>query len=505
MRLKTFIKQGRYISLVASLVLAGFVLAIYPANAAPVNNADFQQLDAVITAQMQKHDLPGVSVAVIDGDQIVYLQGYGTAGPRQPLTPQTQMFIGSTSKSFTALAIAQLVEAGKLDLNAPLQIYIPWFRVADEENSAKITIRNLLQHTSGLSESGYSVIPPNDASLEEAVRSLGQARLTAPVGTRHQYFNLGYTVLGYLIELISGETYADYVQAHILSPLGMNSSTARPDDAFDVAQGYTRLFGFNVPMAQPVPQYAIPAGYMVSTAEDMARYALAMKNGGAGLVSPDMMHQIFTPGLDFYGFGWFVYDNGELIMHGGANETFHTDVNLYPRADRAFVMLVNQGHQFDHFISAKQLRDGIEDVVLVRATEPISEGWSVRWMGWSVGLLTLILIFFQVRGLLRLRNWRERTQNLSKGKIAWDIALSFLIPTAIMVFVLTQVKAFYGYRFNLLPTLFMMRLVLPDVFLLMLSGVLPDYIQGVFKLVSLLRKNNMDESVFSANVVRNTG
>jgi CubicO group peptidase (beta-lactamase class C family) len=397
--------------------------------------------------------------------------------------------IGSQAKSFTALAIAQLAEAGKLNLDAPVQTYIPWFRVADEGASAEITVRHLLQHTSGLSDSGYSVILPNQASLEESVRSLAQARLTAPVGTRFQYFNPGYSVLGYLIELCSGETYADYIQASIFAPLGMDSSTARPQDALDMAQGYTRLFGFNFPMKQPIPEFAIPAGYIVSTAEDMARYTLAMKNGGASLVSPQMMRQIFTPGRDYYGFGWFIYDNGALVMHGGANETFGADVNLYPRADRAFVVLINQGHQFDHFVSRKQVRDDIEDVVLGRATEPITTGWSVRWMGWAVGLLALGLTFFQGRGLLNLRTWRQRTKNLSKGKLAWDIALSFLIPTVITVVVLTQVKGFYGYRFNLWPTLAAMRLVLPDVFLLMLVGIVPDFIQGFFKLFSLRKKN----------------
>jgi CubicO group peptidase (beta-lactamase class C family) len=475
--------------LVAVCLLAAIGLATHRAHAAPVKSTDFQELDAVIAAQMKKHGLPGVALAVIEGDEIAYLQGYGTAGSSRAMTAQTGMLIGSQAKSFTALAIAQLAEAGKLNLDDPVQTYIPWFRVTDEGASAQITVRHLLQHTSGLSDSGYSVILSNEASLEESVRSLEQARLTAPVGTRFQYFNLGYSVLGYLIELRSGETYADYVQVNIFDPLGMDSSTARPQDALDMAQGYTRMFGFNFPMAQPVPEFAIPAGYIISTAEDMARYTLAMKNSGAGLVSPQMMRQIFTPGLDDYGFGWFIYDNGALIMHGGANETFGADVNLYPRADRAFVVLINQGHQFDHFVSRKQVRDDIEDVVLGRATEPITEGWSVRWMGWAVGLLTLGLTFFQARGLLNLRSWRERAKNLSKGKLAWNIALSFLIPTVIIAVVLTQVKGFYGYRFNLWPTLVAMRLVLPDVFLLMLVGVVPDYIQGFFKLFSLRKKN----------------
>lgn len=286
MNLKTFIKPGWRFALMAVCGLAVLAFVSVKAKTAPVKTADFQELDTAIAAQMQKHGLPGVAVAIIEGDQIAYLQGYGTAGSDRAMTAQTHMLIGSQSKSFTALAIAQLAEAGKLDLDAPVQTYIPWFRIADEQASAQITVRHLLQHTSGLSGSGYPIILPDGASLEEAVRSLEQASLTAPVGTRFQYFNLGYDVLGYLIELRSGATYADYLQANIFAPLGMDSSTARPQDVTDLAQGYTRLFGFNVPMAVTIPEYEIPSGYIVSTAEDMARYALAMKNDGAGLVSP---------------------------------------------------------------------------------------------------------------------------------------------------------------------------------------------------------------------------
>jgi CubicO group peptidase (beta-lactamase class C family) len=487
MRHKVF---GRF-PLIAVCALTVLAFTVYQANAAPDKRTDFQELDAIIAAQMQKHSLPGVSLAIIEGNEIVYLQGYGMAGRNRPMTPQTPMFIGSQSKSFTALAIAQLAEGGKLELDSPVQTYIPWFQVADAEASAKITVRHLLQHTSGLSDSGYSLILSDDASLEEAVRSLSQARLTAPVGTTHQYFNLGYSTLAYLIEIASGQSYADYLQEHILSPLGMSNTTARPQDAGDIAQGYSRLFGFAFPMSQPVPEYGIGAGYIVSTAEDMARYAIAMKNGGAGLVSPQTMRQIFTPGPGAYGFGWWIHDNGGKIFHGGANETFATDVNIYPRADRAFVLLINQGHQFDHFVSAAQLRDTLEALTLGRTPPPVSEGWSVRWPGWGLGLLTLGLGFMHLRNLFGLRGWRERARQMSVGKRIWDIGLSFLIPTVILVVVLSQVKAFYGYRFNLWPTLANLRYVMPDVFILMLVSILPDYFQGFFKLFSL---NGMKKS-----------
>lgn len=468
------------------LVLTLFLLLLFLPNqtiAAPENAMDFSVLDAIVLEQMEKHGLPGVALTIIDGEEIVYSQGYGKADRIRPMTSQTKMFIGSLSKSFTALAIAQLVDQGKLDLDTPVQSYITWFRVADDDGSQKITIRHLLNHTSGLSDAGFSVVPSRNTSFEESVRMLKSANLTAPVGTTFQYFNMGYSVLAYLVELASGQPYFEYIQDHILTPLGMNDSTADPKSAQSVAQGYTRFFGFAVPMTQPVPEYAIGAGYIVSTADDLAKYAITMKNNAEGLVSPTMGRKIFLPGQGDYGFGWFIVDNGSKIFHGGANETFRTDLMLYPNSGRAFVLLTNQGYQVDQFISASQLRNSVEAFVLGRPPISVSLGWSVRWVGWGIGILTLGLSVLHYFNFRRLRGWRERARSMSKGKRIFDIGISFLIPTVILIFVLSQIKGFYGNRFNLWPTLVNLPLVLPDVFLLMLIGSIPDYIQGIIKII----------------------
>jgi CubicO group peptidase (beta-lactamase class C family) len=403
------------------------------------------------------------------------------------MTPQTRMFIGSQSKSFTALAVAQLAEQGKLDLNAPVQTYIPWFRVADEDASARITLNHLLHHTSGLSESGYGVLLPADASAEQAVRSLAQARLTEPVGTRHQYFNVGYDVLAYIIETVSGEPYADYLQAHIFGPLGMARSTAAPSTVNDVAQGYSRFFGFAIPVRQPVRTYEIGAGYIVSTAEDLARYAIALLQAGGGLVTPQMAQRIFTPGLSDYGMGWIIARDGSKIWHGGANEAFRTDVNLYPRAGRAFVLLVNEGHLVDHYISSAQLTAAVEAFVLGYPPAPASQGPSVRAIGWALGALVLGLIALHTVNFLRLRSWCKRARGMTPARKAFDIAVSFIIPTVILIIIFSRMRAFFGYRFDLGTNLVMMRYSLPDVFVLMLVGTIPDYVQGGLKWLWALR------------------
>jgi len=455
------------------------------ATAAP-GEIDFAALDAAIAAQMAKHGLPGAALAVVEGGEFVYLKGYGSAG-RRAMTPQTPMFIGSQSKSFTALAVAQLAEEGKLDLNAPVRIYIPWFRVADGAASGQITVNHLLHHTSGLSESGYSVILPADATPEEAVRSLAQARLTAPVGTKHQYFNIGYDVLTYIIETVSGQSYADYLRTHVFEPLGMSRSTADPATARDLAQGYSRMFGFSIPVRQTVRQYEIGAGYIVSTAEDMARYAVAMMQDGGGLVTPETAERIFTPGVGDYGMGWYINRSRTKIWHGGANEAFRTEVNLYPKDGRAFVLLVNEGHLADHYIAGPQLAAAVEAIVLGRTPPPVGLGPSVRTIGWALGALVLVLILLHTFNFRRLRGWPARARAMSPAKKTLDVAISFIIPTVILLIIFSQMRAFFGYRFNLGTNLVMMRYTLPDVFVLMIVGTIPDYVQGGVKLTWALR------------------
>ena len=484
-------KDQQTIRLLFSILIIIFItimLLPYDAAADTPNPGDFSSLDEIIKAQMQKHGLPGVAVAIVDGDDLVYSQGYGRAGRGRAKTADTQMFIGSQSKSFTALAVAQLADQGMLDLDAPVQTYIPWFRVADETASGQITVRHLLTHSSGLSDAGFPVVLSRDTSLDEAVRALENASLTAPVGSAFQYFNRGYTVLAYLVEISSGQPFADYVREQIMIPLGMENSTADPGSTQAIAQGYSRLFGFNFPMAQPTPEYGTGAANMVSTAEDLAKFAIAMNNQAEVLVSPMMGDEIFTPELGGYGFGWWIVDDGEKVFHGGADETFRTDVNLYPKEGLAFVLLVNQGHQFDHFVSAVQLRESVEAFVLGRALIPVGEGWSVRWLGWGVGIITLGLGIMHTRNFIQLKGWTERALSLTKKKRVTDIGLSFLIPTVILVIVISQVRAFYGDRFNLWPTLVGMPRIIPDVFILMLVAAIPDYVQGIIKIIQWQRK-----------------
>src|SRR5215216_5065679 len=151
---------------------------------------DFESVDTYISTRMKELGIPGAALVIVQGDHIVHLKAFGVADASgRPVTPQTPFFTGSTGKSFTALAIMQLVEAGKIKLDAPIQTYLPWFRVADPDASERITVRQLLNQVSGLPHSiGQTQLANTDLSdsaIENNVRALANVELSAPPGERY--------------------------------------------------------------------------------------------------------------------------------------------------------------------------------------------------------------------------------------------------------------------------------------------------------------------------------
>ena len=242
-------------------------------------------VDAFVEEQMRANRVPGVSIGIVQGDEVVYLRGFGTADPEgREVTAQTPFIIGSMSKAFTALAVMQLVEAGKLDLDAPIAQYIPWFSMADPEASARISVRHLLNHTSGIPNivGLRQCVGTGESTIEERVRELSTVSPVHQAGTRFQYCNANYTVLGLLVETVSGESYGESVRGHIFEPLEMRNSYVSETEAQEhgLATGYRRWFGFPVPADVPYLRHGIPSGYIISTARDMAHFLLAHINTG---------------------------------------------------------------------------------------------------------------------------------------------------------------------------------------------------------------------------------
>ena len=168
-----------------------------------------------------------------------------------------------------------------MELDAPVQRYLPWFRVADLAASARITVRQLLNQTSGIPANSQNEIEEGflstgNETLEQYVRDLSTLALDRPVGASFEDANTNYSVLGLIVQTVSGQSYETYMQQHIFAPLQMYQSFVREQDARrnGLAQGYQLWFGVPVPATLPSPRDLLPAGYIISTAEDIASLSL---------------------------------------------------------------------------------------------------------------------------------------------------------------------------------------------------------------------------------------
>jgi CubicO group peptidase (beta-lactamase class C family) len=431
--------MSHYRKLTSLFFLVAMALSLlapsFPVHAGSAAKIDLQAVDEYLQAQVRANRIPGLAVAIVQGDRIIFSKGYGQAAPGKPVTPQTQFYIGSVAKSFTALAILQLVEQGRLELDAPVRQYLPWFRVADPDASARITVRHLLNHTSGLGEGGDPNAGAYTSSLEEQVRLLKDVRPNAPAGTRFEYYNQNYRILGLLIETVSGESFAGYMRGHVFEPLGMTATTADPAEARELAQGYSRAFGFPLPRQQHFVPGALPSGYLISSADDMARFLIAQLHNrradGQPMLTPELLAAMRTPptGIDSeYGMGWLVVENGNTLAHGGSIEYFQSFVAIGLKEEIGLVILYNQCSMENLAFENDAIRNGLLELLNGNTPKRTSFGW----IGWLLlGLASADLL--NHRRLFRmLPRWIEKTAMQNRTWLWIKVLAGILVPPGVI-------------------------------------------------------------------------
>jgi CubicO group peptidase (beta-lactamase class C family) len=460
-----------------------------------VNNPGLvvEKLDVFIQDQMRRHNLPGVAVAITQGDEVVYLRGFGHAASNQAMTPDTPMFIGSLSKSFTALAIMQLQEQGKLNVDDPVFKYLPSFRIADPEASHQITVRNLLNHASGLSD--FSFLPEHEAgvSIMDSLTYFRSSELSAPIGETFQYFNSNYAILGAIVESISGMPYGEYVENYIYQPLDMNNSYTDHSEATSAGlpQGYGNFFGFSIHRRQTFRVYDLPAGYLMMSVNDLSHYLRAQLHegvfNGQRILSAAGVSEMHTPqpGLDVpYGMGWFAYEKFGLqyIEHGGTNENFHTAGILLPEKDMTIAILSNKNSIFHALFGNQQLNDG---VVSIAAGLPLPRGgFPIRLIGYIMLGGFILNLAVNIRSLIRLNLWRQKFEIKKTAAKIWDISSHFVIPVLLILLLPVGISAYLQRGFSWEAAWSQA----PDGIFWLFTGILFDLIQGSAKIRLLLKE-----------------
>jgi CubicO group peptidase (beta-lactamase class C family) len=486
--------------IVAIIILLLSLAQISLANTTSEAAFDVEALDVFIAREMRRHNLPGVAVAVTQGDEIVYMKGFGMAAKGQAMTPDTPMYIGSLSKSFTALAIMQLHAQGKLDIDDPVKTYLPEFVIADTEAMETITIRNLLNHASGLSDFSYIPQHADDISIMEGIKELGDAKLSAPIGTTFQYFNTNYAILGAVIEKVSGMPYGQYIETNIYTPLGMDNSYSDQSEAekAGLPSGYTNMFGFSIPRKQPFRQYDLPGGYLMMSVNDLSKYLrMQLNNGsfnGASLLGTDWFVEMHRPqsGLDVpYGMGWFIYDDfgTTLIEHGGTNENFHTSGMIFPDKDMTIAILVNKNSIFHALFSHPNLNYGIKGIA---AGLPMpKDGIPLRLIGYLMLAGFLANLVMSLRKLFRMGAWKTAYMQKNQVGKLWDVGSHFIIPAALVVLLPIGIELFINRGFTWQAGWSQA----PDGMLWLWAGIVLDLITGATKLVAIKRANTVQMEI----------
>lgn len=447
-------------------------------SARPIRDSvSYDAIDAYIEGQIRRLNMPGVSLAIVEGDKIVHRRGFGRARPGgEAPTPQTPFVLGSTTKSFTALAVMQLVEAGKVELDAPIQRYLPWFRVADAEASARMTVRHLLNQTSGLpmlaGMANLADLDDDPGAAERQARALSTLKLSRPPGAAFEYSNLNYNLLGLIVEAASGETYADYIQRHIFAPLGMSHSHTSQAAAKQDGLAVGHRYWFAQPVAipdLPLPRGSLPSGQLISSSEDMAHYLIAHLNGGryrgaqvlssAGIdeLQRGVAEQrVLGASVAVYGMGWFVTKIGrtKVVSHGGNVPDFSSFMALLPEQKKGVVLLVNADHWGLPFVLT-EVGEGVAALLAGEQPPPIRLGF-LPWVMRALPLIPLLQIAGVFATLRLLGRWRRfPALRPSGGRIWGQHILIPLIPNLSLAAILVYLRSSGLLRF--------MHLYMPDL------------------------------------------
>ena len=470
--------------LALALALTICLLALNaPSYAMPLQgDVDFSAVDAYVESQREALNIPGLAIAIVQGDQIAYLGSYGEAGKNRPVTPQIAFQIGSTTKSFTALAIMQLVEVGKIELDAPVQTYIPWFRTADEAASAQITVMHLLTQTSGFSNAaGHREFVTNDLSeqaIENSVRALKDVALVRAPGEAYEYSNINYTVLGLVVQMVSGQSYESYMQEHVFDPLEMRHSFTSQEEAMQagLSTGYETFFGLPFARELPFNRGNISGGYLFCSAEDLAHYLIAQLNegqyGDVSVVSPqgmEAMHQPIVshelPGM-YYGMGWVISSINDIpsVWHDGENANYSA-VLIMSLQERLGIVVVSNVNGGAVAKATSQIATGIHAILMGGQTKAYERPAAFFVFYGSTGIPALISVSWVGWTAFRFARRQKRpAAQRGIGWWLWVIAAPIFVDLNLLVMSLVIIPSQWGMPLSSMAAWY------PDCFTLLVGG-----------------------------------
>ncbi|MCF2570942.1 serine hydrolase domain-containing protein [Brevibacterium sp. UCMA 11754] len=391
-------------------------------------------------AKVVDSGVPGIAVSVMRDNEVAQTSAAGEAEDDRPMTADTPLRIESLSKSFTAMAVMQLEEHDKIDLDKQVRTYLPEFTI-DDPRGGGITVRQLLNQTSGMTDAtAPNLYDGGITTLKQSVAHLKTATLAADPGAAFNYHNPNYHVLARMVEVISGEQFDYYLSQHVFKPLNMTSTkdTQQSTDRVPaMARGHSIVYGKAFD-SDGSGYFSEGSGGVVSTANDMSKWLQMQSSGGrtpdgTRLVSQEAIDLMHTPGSkasNGYGFGWYNAESAEgppvRISHSGAGAGFGAYQGIFTESGDSIVVMINSGTGItspDPGVLAQNLLHDLNPEI--PALQAFSNGVWTDLILTGLGLITVALA---VVGLVRARRWGQRRAGRSK---IWTILR--LIPPLIPI------------------------------------------------------------------------
>lgn len=340
---------------------------------------------------MEDYHIPGAAVAIVRDSEVIFTEGFGVTDTQtgESVTSDTVFPIGSISKSFTALATLQLVEQGLLDLDAPVSAYTPDLTLAQEDAADQITLRMLLTHTAGFGDIALPTFEQYE-DRDAVIADFERIPIAFEPGTTRSYSNYGYILAGYIIETVTGQSWEDYVQTHILDPLSMVNSNFGSDLLDEPSYAAPHSLDL-IESSIPIPFYedidlSGPAGSINATINDMANYLAFITGDGSPLLSPKMMTMLRIPSdAADDAFGWFdlelvgldVFTNHSFMGHNGAFEGYNAfaafDVETQTGAFVLTNMDIGTGENFTRFVLLEALTLAVDEPLPSQVRDSLQE------------------------------------------------------------------------------------------------------------------------------------
>lgn len=419
---------------VGVLLLLAILAVTVPARMASATTTPSRdEVDAYVEDTLAELPVAGMAVAVVEAGEIVHLAGYGTADrDGAPVTVDTPFPVASITKSLTSLAARQLAADGQLELATPVHVIVPEFRLGDPTGGVEVTVRDLIDHTSGIStyEGTRPYLHDPDQTIDGGLATLAEYQPAHAAGTVTEYSNWNAVLLGEVIARAGGRPYVEHVTERILRPLGMDTATfADPHEVAGAATGNLLVLGFRRPFDESYVPVMEAAGNLTASVTDMARYAQELTTGGASVLPAE--------GRGWYDTVWQWHaapPRDVAISFGGAHNGFNATLQVLPAHDVAVVVLANT--RLDVLLPTPTTDDVSLELARLVAGQPAATfvrsdvAGPYLWLDTILGLMAAAALW----QLMRLRGWagRYRRAGAARKVLSWTgIAASALLTAAV--------------------------------------------------------------------------